>query len=337
VGANGANMTVDLQKATPGTPASATVAGQITGFPGLTVAAGHAKLAAVFYSQDDNLGDAANNIQSPNSANVCIALSGAVTPCSFVVTTRTGNVSLIALIFDRDLKGTPNDPSDDTQTLLGYAALTGLTVVAGDAQTGKDLALIPDTMLANETVDFGTPPSGLPNLQGIVGVDLPGGDVFQLADIAGTGNLSIPAPRLAAVGATGYRLTSIASNGTTADAAQSITLHRDLTSTTLSSGSWLAVPTNVNVQTTMASWTAVPTATVTTLEYDSGATALLNVTVFDGSASVTIPDLQLLPTGTLTAKLSAIAAPGLDVMNFGLDADKAKLSEVSAQPTQVGN
>ena len=38
-------------------------------------------------------------------------------------------------------------------------------------------------MRATESVDFGTPPSGLPTLQGIVGVDLPGGGLkgFQVA------------------------------------------------------------------------------------------------------------------------------------------------------------
>jgi len=337
VGANGANMTVDVQVATPATPPSATVAGQILGFSSIIVPTGHARLAAVTYSQTDNLGDAANSIATPNDTNVCVALAATATPCTFTVTTRVGNVSLIALIFDRDLNGTPDDFSDDTQTLIGYAALTNLTVASGVAQTGKDLTIIPDAMIASETVDFGTPPSGLSTVEGIIGLDLPGGDVFQIGDFAMAGNLTLRVPSLASVNATGYRLSSIAENSTAADAAQSVTLHRDLTSSTLSAGTWLALPSSVNIAHTMAAWTAVPGATVNGLEYDSGTTALLNITTFDGTTSVMIPDLELLPSGTLTAKVSAIGAPGLDVTNFSLDADKAKLSEVASQPAQVGN
>ncbi len=335
VGANGANMTVDVQLATPATPPSATIAGTITGIPGITVADGHAKLAVVTYSQTDNLGDAANSIMTANNTNACVVL--ATTPCTYTLTSRVGNVSLIGLVFDRDLKGTPDDPSDDTQVLIGYASLTNLTVVAGATMTGQDLALIPSAMVTTETVDFGTPPSGLTTIEGIIGIDLPGGDVFQLPTPILSGSLTNMVPSLAALNASGYRLTSVAANSTATNAAQSITLHRDLTASTLSAGTWLPLPTDVNVDHATASWTAVPGATVNGLEYDSGATALLNITTFDGSSSVTIPDLELLPSGTLTAKVSAIGAPGLDVTNFSLDADKAKLSEVASLPTQVGN
>ena len=74
VGANGANVTIDLQKANDPTPPTANLSGQIANWSGVTVAAGHAKVGVVAYSQSDNLSDAANNIAQPNNQSMCITI-----------------------------------------------------------------------------------------------------------------------------------------------------------------------------------------------------------------------------------------------------------------------
>ena len=124
LGANGANMTVDVKLATdPGTT-SANISGSITGFDAVTVPAGHHKAAIVAYSQDDKASDAENNLATAFNANICdTALANGT--CSFTVTTRTGHVALIAMILDHDLNGTPLDGSDDKFTIIGWRRAPG--------------------------------------------------------------------------------------------------------------------------------------------------------------------------------------------------------------------
>ncbi|HLL22492.1 MAG TPA: hypothetical protein VK427_10190, partial [Kofleriaceae bacterium] len=116
--------------------------------------------------------------------------------------------------------------------------------------------------------------------------------------------------------------------------ATSLVLRRGLTGTQLAAGSWLAPPTGTPTR-TGATWTTPAGATVFALAYAQGATKVLGVSVFDGSTSVTVPDLIAVPSGPLTVTLEAIGAPGLDVTSFSLDADRAKLATVASQTMQV--
>src|SRR5262249_47612097 len=104
IGANGANMTIDLTPANDPTGAHADLAGAILGFNTITPAVGHHKTALVTYSQSDVLGDAANNISTTGSRNICDT-GTASDGCTFTVTSRTGTVGLIAVILDHDLRG----------------------------------------------------------------------------------------------------------------------------------------------------------------------------------------------------------------------------------------
>ncbi len=332
LGANGANMTMDLQLATP-TVGQATLTGAITGFASIPNATGHAKLALVTYSQDETAPDAANNLATPSNGNVCVT-ADLTTPCNFTLVARSGKLTLIGMIYDRDLKGTPNDPSDDTQVLVGYASRTGVTVVDGTAQSALNLEIIPMGMTTTESVDFGTPPSGLTAALGLVGI--------ELAD--GSGQLQLPVttpmvtsalvPTLAAFPGAMYRLTALAQN-TATPPTQSVVIRRHQTAATLSAGTWTAPPTDVSVSRTHASWTASATGTVHSLAFTSGTTAVANFTSFDGTTSFDLPTEIALPTGTLSATVSAITAPGLDVTSFALDTDRDKLVAEAAQPAQV--
>jgi hypothetical protein len=322
VGANGANVTINLGAANTASPPSGTITGSINGFAAITVPAGHAKVAVASYSQTDELGAESNEI-AQNDQNFCFG----TTACNFTLKSRTGKVAVLAALFDQDLKGTPADPSDDTQTLIGWAVKTGLTVTENGTQTVA-LDIIPAAMLQDVTVSFGTPPSGLAQIGGLVGIEAGADGTLQLLPMfltPATATLKVPKPEAIASGAT-YRLTGIATNGQT-NPTQSIVLRRGLTGTALSAGTWLAAPTGTATR-AGGSWTAPAGATVHGLEYRSGATRVVNVTVFDGSTQVTLPSLIAMPSSSLTVDLSAIGAPGLDVTSFSLDADRGKLATI---------
>jgi hypothetical protein len=339
IGANGANLTIDLQAAVAPAAGHADLSGQITGFAGLTVPAGHAKVATVVYSQSDDLGDAANNLKTAGDANNCAAVAAGA-GCTFTVTARTGHVGLIAAIYDYDGKGTA-DPADDTSTLIAWAYRSGITVADGVNQTAQDLALIAPGSVGQATIDFGAPPSTLSSVAALIGIDTPGDGVYQLPAFRTPASTTMMVPALPTLGATGYRLTGIAQTAAGDAGTQSIVLRRGLTGTTLAAGTWLTPPQTVTLTRTAASWSAIPGVTVTGVELTQGSstlTHLLDITVFDGSTSVTIPPQLAFPaTGVLDAKLSAISATGLDVTSFGLDADRTKLDRVASQPVTIAN
>lgn len=335
IGANGANVTVDLTLAADPLVMQANLSGSIVGFGSITPAAGHHKTAIVTYSQLDSLPDAENNIQTTGSTNFCdtgIATDG----CSFTVAARTGTVGLIAAIVDHDLKGTPTDPSDDTYTLTGWATRTGITVEDGVDLAGQDLTLLAVGDMTSVTASFGSPPSGLPNVEGIIGVDIGTSGTFQLPFPVAPTSATLLAPALGALPGSSYRFTGIANNGSTATAAQSIVLARGQTSTALTSDAWLAPPTGLALTRSGGSWTTVSGAVVQGVDFDQDATHhLLSVTIFDGSTSFTIPSQLALPaTGTLTGKGTALAA-AIDVTNFGLDADRDKITSAASQPMTI--
>ncbi|HEX4419847.1 MAG TPA: hypothetical protein VH165_18160 [Kofleriaceae bacterium] len=335
IGANGANLTIDLQTAVAPDPGHANLSGQITGFAGITVPAGHTKLASVTYAQSDTLGDAANNLKTDGNANTCAAAG-----CPFTVNVRTGQVGLLAAIFDVDTKGTQST-ADDTATLIRFAYRGGITVVDGVDQAAQDLTLIDPASTSAATIAFGTPPAALTSVAALVGIETADG-VYQVPVLhAPTETAAFSVPALAAMGSTGYRLTGIAQT-TAGDAGnQSVVLRHAQPTATLAAGTWLAPLTGTTVSRTAASWTAEDGATVIDLEYTQGSatvTHLLDVTVLDGSTSVAIPDLVALPaTGVLDAKLSAFGTTGLDVTSFGLDADRDKLDRIGAQPTTISD
>ena len=337
IGANGANVTIDLTPAIDAVPDQANLSGAILGFEAITLPAGHDKTAVVVYSQDDKATSAANNIATANSTNFCD--TGVVTgACTFTVTTRTGAVALAAVILDHDLNGTPSNPADDTYTVIGWATRTGITVVNGIAQTGQDLTMVAAGDLGSLTIALGTPPSGLQTVEAVVGIDLAVGGTLDLplATPLSPSNTMMLAPLLAAFPGATYRLTGIANNGSTAAASQSVTLDRGLTTTSLASSAWLSPPVGLQLTRTGGSWTAIAGALIQSASYDDATGMhLLNVTPFDGSTAFTIPALVALPTtGTLSAKGSALAGD-IDLTNFALDTDSTKITASSSQPLSV--
>lgn len=335
IGANGANMTVALQAQTEPTPTKANLSGSITGFDGITVPAGHNKTAIVSYSHDDKLGDAANNIETFGNQHIC-STNAPTGGCTFTVTARTGSVALLAAIYDHDTKNTPLDGSDDTFALIGWAAKTGLNVQNGVDQTGVALSLVDVADLGNVTVAFGSPPSGMPNVAAIVGIELGAAGTLQLLpQILTPTTTSTLAPKLDAFPGATYRLTALANNGDTATSAASIKLLRGQTSMSLDAGTWLGLPASLTLSRTGATWTPVDGALLHGVEIElADETKVLSVTVFDGSTSFTLPDLLALPSGSLIGRATAMMGT-LDLTNFSLDEDLAKVTGFSSQPMQI--
>jgi hypothetical protein len=188
----------------------------------------------------------------------------------------------------------------------------------------------------NLSVDFGTPPAGLTNVAAVLGIELGDQGIALLPIPVGTASPTLLAPKVAAfAGGTGFRMIGIANDGATTNAAQSVVLRRGLAGPTLSAGTWLAVPSNVSISRTSATWTPSTDATVSSIELKQGGTAVLAITVLDGSTSATVSDLLTLPSGSIDATVQAIGATGFDVTNFALDTDLTKLDRVAAQARTI--
>jgi hypothetical protein len=341
VGANGANVTIPLNPLTEPVPEQATLSGTITGWDAITVAAGHAKIAAVFYSQTDDLGDAANQLDTPatlpNGGNVCF---GPLEPaaCSWDLVSRAGPVTIIAAIIDRDGKNTQS-ADDDTSELIGWAIKTGVTVNNGVGQTGLALDMVEAGNLETVTVDLGTSPAGLTTSNAVVGVEVGDDEVIQipLIDFINSDLTSVLMPKPSVFGSDStYRLTAIAQTSSGEDGAQSIVLRRGNTSPALAAGEWLIPPTGVTVTRADASWEPVAGAVVQQVQYqDVSGNNILEITTFDNSSSVTIPSLVALPTsGTLTARVAGLGAT-LDPTDFSLEEDEDLVFAIAAEPATV--
>jgi len=335
VGVNGANVTMNL-KPHEGMPESATLSGTIAGWSAITLGAGHIKAAVTFYSQTDNLGDKANNFDTPNNANICFGAA----ECNWTIVTRTGSVTLVALIVDRDTKNTIAE-GDDTYSIVGYAYQQGIVVVGGVNQSGIVLDQIEAGNLETVTVDQGTPPAGLPELFALPGIEIGDDEVVQMLALA----FFLPdateflVPKRTVFGADGtYRLTAVAQTASGDMGAQSIILRQGLTTPDLATGTWLVPPVNVDITRTTASWDTVTGAKVHSVNWKDAVTGdeLLEISAFEAKTTeVEVPNaVALPPSGMLSARVNAIGAD-FDVNDFSLDDDSSKLWGISAQPTTI--
>jgi hypothetical protein len=336
VGVNGANVTIPM---TPlgGTTAieQATLSGSIVGWDTITPDAGHGKAAAVLYSQTDALGDDANNLQTPNQANICGFPDQPV--CNWQLTSRTGTVTVIAAVIDRDTNGTLADPNDDITTITGWATRPSLTVEDGINQTGIELELVEAGNLQDVTIDLGAPPAGLLETAALVGIEVGADEVIQLPVflLTDTDALLAPRPSVFAADAT-YRLTAIAQTTAGDLGAQSIQLVRGQAGADLVAGAWLVPPTGVVVTNTDASWEPVAGALLHQVSYeDDFGETILEVTVFDNSTQITIPALVQLAGGEAVAARVAGLGATLDPDNFSLDEDEDTLFAIAAEPTDL--
>jgi hypothetical protein len=329
--ANGKNVTIPITKTAID---QATLSGGIANWASITVPANHVKAAAVFYSHSDLVNGEANDINTPLMMNICL---GQMAVCNWTINTRTGNLTLLAAIVDRDTKGTAT-PDDDTQTITGWATLGGIVAQAGSNQSGLMLNIVEAGNLQNLTIDYGTPPAALTQHAALVGIEIGEDEIVQIPFFLTTDTtLLAPKPSVFA-GSTGtLRLTGVAQTTMGELGAQSIVLRRNLMGTSLSTGTWLDPPTGVTAARTTASWTPVSGAKLQSVQYrDATDGILLDITVFDAAVTtVAIPALVGLPvSGVLHARVSGIGAD-IDPQDFSLEEDEDKLFAIAMQPMTI--
>jgi len=333
VGADGANVTIPIEPAVAPVPDQATLSGTIPGWSSISVGQGHLKAAIVTYSQSDDLGDDANDIKTPTNGNICGVVG---TTCNWTLAARTGPLTVIAMIIDRDTKGTVAE-TDDTTSVIGWASRV-VTVEKNVSQSGLELAMVEAGNLQNVTVDLGTPPAALTKTTAIVGIEVSRDEVIQLPLFLATDQTKLLAPRPSVFGADAtYRLSAIAQTASGEDGAQSVVVRRGDRDAELLAGTWLVPPTGLSVTRTSASFERVADAKVHSIAWeDAAGKRLLEISVFDSAVTqVDVPALVALPvSGMLEARVTGIGAD-IDLEDFSLDEDRDKLFGIAAQPVAI--
>jgi hypothetical protein len=349
IGVDATNVTATLRAINRPAVGTATITGTIAGWDTLAApATGHQLLAVIGYSQTRDLGDRANEIaQGTRSitvpvvgavnipANVCVRNTIA-NDCNWRLTTRTGAQAHYAVILDQDMKGTPNDDTDDTRAVIGWALKSGLAFSAGQVAGGESLAMVSDTQMRQFSVSMSNPPSGLDAILG-----------FPIVDLGADGRLPITAPALDLMTTTTrvpsltgdlvnarYDLLARAQDAPDKDEPSSLAwLHQVDPSATVPVASWLSPPTALSATGGTYAFTRVAAATLHSAEIDtaSGAT-LWSITIFDDTASFSLPGLSPdpLPAGTLALKVSALQIPNADLHNVAFDDAREKITGLSS-------
>jgi len=351
VGLDSANVTAALERTPAPTtrPPQAELAGTITGWGALAApAANHFLVGLVSYSQQRELGAKDNELEPPAgtggiAGNVCArAPTGPVPACAWRVNSRAGTVQLFALIVDVDTHGTATE-DDDTPMIINFATSGVLTVASGVNQSGLALTLLPAGSTTTAQVTFGTPPTGLSETFGVVGVDVGAAGLMQIGTVGST-TTSVVLPSLAAIPGATYQLIAVAQEPVTdGTAAQSIVLRRGLASASaLAAGEWLAPATGISSDRATVSFGRVAGASAHTIEVDSAAgsgpaTRAMSVLILDDSATVTLPTgFAPLPSGSLLVRATAIdAGASFDPQDFQLDDLADVLARLSAETIRL--
>ena len=325
-GANGSDVTIPLTPsplATPSAHASGTIANwdQLPS-PSLT----HYNLGVILYSFVANVSDPANGLaQATGSggapADTCLtSINGS--SCAWQLTARTGAQVHYAMIVDGNTNGTANDVTDDTYTLIGYAAGSPITLSANQTQSNESLAMIDKSALTSMTVSFPSAPSGLSHLVAIPMLDLGanGKIPFALPTVTPQNtSTKVIAPSGQFAGS--YDMVALATPNATTKTPYSTVLQNGVTLPTVTIDPFLAAPTGLGTSGGTFSFTKVSGAS---LHYGQFATSggsgtvAWSVALLDGSSSFMLPKVtpDPLPSGSLTFTVTAAEVPGFDAADF---------------------
>jgi hypothetical protein len=350
LGVDATNLTVTIRATTPPPVDSAVVTGTIAGWDTLPApAAAHNTLAIVGYSADPTASDAVNNIAQdmrnvhvaslnvdvPVASNVCLR-NALVDDCAWRFKTRLGAQAHYAVVVDQDTKGTDDDDSDDTFTVIAWAIKSGLSFEKDQGADGEALTLLTDDQMQPFTASFPAPPSALDYLA-----------AFPILDLGGDGRIAIvlPAldlthmmtrvPKLAGpfAGAR-YDLLAKAQDGKATPQPSTLSWSHGVDATkTVSSLPWLPPPTGLAATAGTYAFTAVPGATVQGVELQTPAGARAwSVTIFDGTTSFALPGVSPdpLPAGDALLVVSALVIPGFKVDDAAFDELAKTLTQSSS-------
>jgi hypothetical protein len=325
-GANGADVTIPLTPApltTPTAHATGTIAGwdQLAS-PSLT----HYNLGVILYSFVATVSDPANGLtQATGSggapADTCLTTFNS-SSCAWQLTARTGAQVHYAMIVDGNTNGTPNDVTDDTYTLIGYAAGSPTTLSANQTQSNESLAMIDQSALTSLSVSFPSAPSGLAHLVAIPMLDL-GADgkiPFALPTLTPQQtSTKVLAPTGSFAGT--YDMVALATPNATTKTPYSTVLQSSVTLPSVTIDAFLAAPTGLAASGGTYSFAKVSGASLHYGQFaTSGGTGTVawSVAILDGSSSFALPKVSPdpLPTGTLTFTVTAAEVPGFDAASF---------------------
>jgi hypothetical protein len=358
LGANGANMTINLQATTRPTPDTATVSGTIAGWESLPApASGHTTIALIGASQTPNLGDLANSIQQ-GTRNISIAGTALTTSipanacvknvladdCNWQLVTHTGAQAHFAIIVDSDDNGTPDDKTDDIITPVGWALLTGLTFSANQTVVNETLPAVAAADLQPFTAAFPALPAGMTYFNAYPAIELPGGvgRIPAVVPTLGAKVMMTSVPSLTGTttaGLAGGSYDLIAQAQATQTAGEPSTLdwmHGVNVATTVMLAPWLAPPTAITALNGRYSFVPTTGATVHSAEFKDPETGnrTWSVTIFDGSSAFTLPGLVPDPlataSGTDTLTVSALTIPGINLSDVAFNDATQKLTGLAS-------
>jgi hypothetical protein len=348
IGVNGTNITLPLRPMNPSAVDSASVSGTIAGWANLPVpATNHQTLALIAYSQSNTLGDRANEIpQGTRTVRVLLAdftipgnlcvINAAVSDCNWELKTRTGAQAILGIIVDQFNNNTPDDDSDDTYTVTGYAMKRGLSYAANETATGVTLEMIADTDMQTFTASFPSLPSGMDYMGAFPALEL--GEEGRIGfstpalDMART---TTRVPKLSGTLA-GAHYSLIATAQDSMEQASPSTLawvHEAAVDSTVSVPYWLPPPSNISVSNGGYSFSVVPGATIQGGEiHDTTGQRVWSISIFDYSTSFKLPGLSPdpLPVGTLTFEATAMQIPNTNFGNFKIDDVRDKITALSS-------
>ncbi len=358
IGANGANMTINLQATTRPMPDTATVSGTIAGWESLPApASGHTTIALIAASQTPNLGDLANNITQPMRdvslggtalttsipANACVK-NALADDCNWQLITHTGPQAHYAIIVDSDDNGTPNDKTDDVVTPVGWALLTGLTLTAGQTVVNETLTAVAPGDLQTFTAAFPALPAGMTYFNAYPAIELPGGvgRIPAVVPTLGATVMMTSIPKLTGTttaGLAGGSYDLLAQAQATQTAAEPATLdwmHGVNAGATVTLAPWLSPPTAITALNGHYSFVPTTGATLHAAEFKDSQSGnrTWSVTIFDGSTTFTLPGLSPDPlataSGTDTLTVTALSIPGISLTNVAFNDATQKLTGLAS-------
>ena len=230
---------------------------------------------------------------------------------------------------------TPDDDTDDTFTITGWAIKRGLSPAKGDSLMGETLEMIADADAQNFTASFAALPSGMNYMGAFPALEL--GDEGRIPLVAPALDMTHTTTRVPSATGTlaGIKYSLIAQAQDAKDQANPSSLawlHDVNAGATVQLASWLPPPSTISTANGTFAFSAVAGATVEGGEIqDANGNRLWSVTLFDGSTSFTLPGLSPdpLPAGMLQFQAQALQIPGLDLGNFTLDDARDKITGVA--------
>jgi hypothetical protein len=341
IGANGTDVTIPLDvspRTTPVAHATGTIAGW-SSLPSPSIT--HYNLGVVLYSFVSDVGSPDNSIAQGTSTNgtpldTCLtSVNGS--SCAWQLATRTGPQIHLAAIVDGNTNGTPSDPSDDTYTLIGYAAGSPVTMSSGQTLSNESLAMIAKTSETAISVSLPSAPPGLAHVIAIPMLDTgtDGKLVFPLPQIdPGHPSSQVLAPTGQFAGT--YDVVALATPNATTSSPYSTVLQNGVTLPSVTIDPFLAAPSGLSATGGTYKFTAAAGASLHDAQLRTSAgTVLWNVSILDGSTSFALPALtpDPLPTGKLTLAITAADIASFDPGHFAVPDLTSRLHRASGSTT----